>query len=152
MEIGMELKVTLDVAHIGQRQWERFLWQVKGGHGGGLPIEGSVHNLRYIDGELDAGPVELVGEGRGAGAILDEFCHSLDSTCGEVTIQLEAMPFERFNQVLEILRTTPFPELVSVSCHQMALEEGELVARGVFVVLKDGGIDECLKFVQPMFF
>ena len=146
-----ERKVTVMVKHMNHEQWERFLWQINGGHGAGFPIEGSANNIRSRDGRMETGFAEVTGTGIGACGILDEFCIPLDESCEEVTFEIDSLKMESFNQILDVACSLDDPSLANISCTRMICERGSIIADGVQVILEGTAIRERMKFVIHMF-
>lgn len=80
-------QLQVEVENLDMKGVNDFLWQVQGGHGSGVPIEGSIYRISTLhEGITQAEMVELRGSWRGAGAILDEFAPKLSPKNGEVRI------------------------------------------------------------------
>jgi len=143
--------VSVSVQHLNQQQWEKFLWQAKGGHGAGFPIKAQFDELRVANGKIQAGFSTLYGSGRGADAILDEFVKCLDSSCEQVTIEISSLTHARFESLLKAIETLNAQELVVVSCMGVSFSESKDEFNDVTLTVCEGVIDSLPGLVKPLF-
>ena len=94
-------EVEVEIKHLDNKGIEDFFWQLKGGHGLGLPIGGSIFSMQTSeDGQISADMVELRGSGSGAAAILDEFLLHLTPECGEVRVIFNEVSEKQYSNLL----------------------------------------------------
>lgn len=146
-----EYRLRVGVNHLNHEQWERFLWQINGGHGAGVPVVGRAQDLCLEDGRIETGYAELTGHKQGASAILDEFIPTLDAACERVRIDLSLMSYEAFTQLLMAVKGMTHREAVYVSVGEISIRDGCSEVEDVCIVLDAAAIGEARLLVAPLF-
>jgi len=106
-----QLKVKVD--KLDEQGIKDFTWQINGGHGLGVPIEGFINKIRTDNnGSRHAEMIELKGSWRGAWAILDEFLPRLSPENGKVRICFNKIADSDYQSLLPYLSELDSPPRV----------------------------------------
>lgn len=98
----LDWSLQVEVEKLDSPGIDQLLWQLHGGHGAGVPIEGSIGLVRINEeGFFEAEGVELRGSGRGACSILDEFMLKLTPQCGVVRLRFRNVSKSAYQTLLE---------------------------------------------------
>lgn len=102
--ISKEWQVQVKVKALEKEDVENFFWQIQGGHGSGIPVQGSIQKIETLgDGITKAKGVMLRGSGGGAGAILDEFVRRLSPENQELSISINQVSESGYKTFMEFL-------------------------------------------------